>query len=214
MPENIFERINNWIEAVESSFITLITTLIPWLAPALPAYLTYYHLSEMVHVPPAVSIMMALSVEFLGLSAVSSAFQAMRHNKRNKAKYKKVSVGFPVGAYIFYLVVILTVNVALELPLSEEWHGYMQIGAIALLTLISAPAFIIVISRQQRHEVNKPTAKRDIVVPKSDIQLGTNGTNYAKMTIADIMDREGVSRRTAYRRKEQATNAHKRKHGA
>lgn len=210
MQNNIFDKINNWIEAVESSFITMITTLIPWLSPALPAYLTYYHLSEMVHIPPPVSVMMALSVEFLGLSAVSSAFQAMRHNRQrdNKAKYKKVSVGFPVGAYIFYLIVILVVNVALELPVSQEAHQYLQIGSIALLTLISAPAFIIVVSRQQRHEIANSGKNNGTVngingtsAKANGTVSGTNGNHYAKMSISEIMEKEGVSRRTAYRRK-------------
>lgn len=153
---NIFETINDHIEGAEGSIITLVTTLVPWLAPILPAYMTGFHLIEMLKTPLWVAIPMALSVEFLGLAAISTAFSAMRHNKKkdNRAKANKVELAFPVVAYVFYLLIVLVVNVVLEIPMEPQNHQYAQIAAIALLTLISAPAFVIAVSRQEQREIS------------------------------------------------------------
>lgn len=156
---NLFDKINRAIEDAEGSIITLVTTLIPWLAPALPAWLTYSHLSEM-GIPFAVSVAMAACIEGLGLAAVSTAFSAMRHNKQHRAEIRRVSLAFPVLAYLFYITVVIVVNVVLSLPLTETAREYAQVGAIALLTLISAPAFVIAVARNDQRIVDREWQER------------------------------------------------------
>lgn len=153
--KNVFDKINNYIEDAEGSIITLVTTMIPWLAPLLPAYLTMTHLINDLKIPATVAWAMAASVEFLGLAAVATAFDAMRHNKQkdNRAKENKVSLTFPVGSYVFYLLIVLVVNVVLGIPMQEENKVYAHLIATGLLTLISAPAFIIAVTRHQRHTI-------------------------------------------------------------
>jgi len=168
---NFFDKTNEWIDAVEGSVIAMVTTLIPWLAPALPAYLTFYHLNQMVQIPMVVAVAMAMTVEFLGLAAISTAFSYMKHNKENRAKMRKVNVAFPMGAYIFYLVVVLSVNVILELPFGDEFHRWAQIVVIALLTLISAPAFVIVIARQQQKEMEAEKSERLATVKREKAKV-------------------------------------------
>lgn len=155
---NIFDRINSYIESAEGSIITFITTIVPWLAPALPAYLTYRHLNLDIQIPWLVAGAMAASVEMLGLAAIATAFSAMRNNKVQRANKNKVSLSFPIGAYVFYILVVLVVNVVLEWPMSPEQKQYAHIAAIALLTLISAPAFVIAISRQEQHQIEQDTS--------------------------------------------------------
>lgn len=206
---NIFDKINIWIEDVENSIVTLITTLIPWLAPMLPAYFTFYHLANMsIPVPPWVAISMALAVEFLGFAAISTAFEVMRHNKEttNRKKANQIPLGFPVGAYIFYIIIVLTVNVLMELPLPENYHQYTEILSIALLSLVSVPAFVIVISRHQRREIDSQPAKKPVRTVKISATdngrpSAKNGSDYDSLTVQEIMQMEGVSERTAYRRK-------------
>lgn len=149
---NIFDKATVYIEGAEGSIIALVTALIPWLSPALPAWLTYSHLSEM-EIPKVVAVAMAGCIEGLGLAAVSTAFGAMRHNRRHRADVRRVSLAFPVLAYLFYLAVVITVNVVLSLPLTETARQYAQVGAIALLTLISAPAFVIAVARDDQRRV-------------------------------------------------------------
>jgi hypothetical protein len=203
---NIFDRINSAIEDAEGSIITLVTTLIPWLAPALPAYLTYSHLHE-IGIPFAVAVAMALCVEGLGLSAVATAFSAMRHNKQHRAEVRRVSLAFPIGAYLFYLIVIITVNVVLSLPLSDQIRQYAQVGAIALLTLISAPAFVIAVARQDQRQVVREwqgqRQERRSIVTVSD-KTGKATDNLSVMSVDDIVRQYGISERTAYRWKAKA----------
>lgn len=212
---NIFERVNTWIEGAEGSIITLVTTFIPWLAPLLPAYLTKTHLVEDLNIPTGVSWAMAACVEFLGLAAVSTAFSAMRHNKQrvNRAGDKKVSLVFPVSAYIFYLVVVVTVNVILGIPVAEEYKIWLHLAAIALLTLISAPAFVIAVARQEQHKImqiaqNPVQTPVQIAQDKMQIaqrftyddferdQLARNG--QGPMPVDEVQERYNQKRRTAY----------------
>ncbi|RJX17563.1 MAG: hypothetical protein C4575_13040 [Desulforudis sp.] len=216
---NIFDRINTAIESAEGSIITLVTMLIPWLAPALPAWLTWYHLTGVLQIPAGISAAMALTVEFLGLSAVSTAFSYMRHNKLNRAQKNRVSLAFPIGAYLFYLLVVVTVNVVQEIPMSEKGQQISRVVSIALLTLISAPAFVIAIARDQQRKIEaeisgmktekfgkKPEASVKISdwrkLPEEDRQL------IANMTTREIMQAYGVIDRTARNWRSAARNGH------
>lgn len=207
---NFFDRANAWMENVEGSAITLVTTFIPWLAPALPAFLTYSHLTTNLDVPIVVAVAMAATVEFLGLAAVSTAFQYMRHNKVNKAEKNKVNLGFPVVAYLFYLAVLVTVNVLPEIP----WINsiFVRAASITLLTLISAPAFVITVSRQQTKTILEEKERNKL--PKLsgnllEISKTSERLDWRNLSLADktrvfelsttkeIMNVFGVSDRTA-----------------
>jgi len=212
---NWFDRANQWLEGVEGSIITFVTMLIPWLAPALPAWLTFSHLTGEIGIPSVVAGAMAASVEFLGLAAIATAFAAMRHNRMDAAQKRKVSLSFPVIAYVFYVCVVLTVNVVLSLPIGEDLRPYVHAGVIALLTLISAPAFVIAVARQDQREMEQ--AARDakggrVQAVQSPVQVHVQQrATYEQFAIAqmargdakamspqDIQAHFGVSRRTAY----------------
>lgn len=225
---NLFDKINSAIEGTEGSIITLVTTLIPWMAPALPAYLTWSHLVADMQIPDAVAVAMAATVEFLGLAAVSTAFSYMRHNQITRAAKNKVSLGFPVAAYVFYLIVVVTVNVVQEIPMSAEARTVAHVVSIALLTLISAPAFIIAVARDQQRkieaEISAPKAEEKRNVPATDGKPKVTGIDWrdvpgedrvliAAMNTRQIQAMYGVSDRTArnwraWARAEQ-TNGHR-----
>lgn len=167
-PQNIFDRINDGIEGAEGSIITLINTLIPWTAPTLPAYITGTHLYADLGFPWFVAVLQAISVEFLGLSAITTAFDIMRHNKQQRADKNKLSILYAVGAYAGYLSIILVVNVVLGIPMREEYKVYAGLGATGLLTLISLPAFLITAVRQKQREIAQEIAQQaDAKVQKS-----------------------------------------------
>lgn len=200
------ENLNSSIEDAEGAIITFVTTMIPWLAPAMPAWLTYHHLVNMVNIPVLVAGAMALTVEFLGLSAVSTAFQAMRHNKTHKADKRKVSLRFPIIAYVFYILVILTVNIVMEIPMTEIQKTWAEIASIGLLTLISTPAFIIAIARQEQRQIDREydSAKQGKV--STTAKNDSKPVNLSDMAVEDIMAIYNCSERTAYRKKEKARN--------
>jgi len=182
---NLFDRINAVIENAEGSIITLVTTLIPWLAPALPAWLTWYHLTGMLAIPPAIAVAMALTVEFLGLSAVSTAFSYMRHNKINRSQKNRVSLAFPIGAYLFYLLVVVVVNVVQEIPMSEQGQQVSRVVSIALLTLISAPAFVIAIARDQQRKIETEVSASKTERNGKKAERSGKFTDWRKLPVED-----------------------------
>ena len=59
---NFFEKLNDGIRNVETSFVNLISAIAPWLAPLTPAFMTYEHAANTLNFPPWVAIPAALIV--------------------------------------------------------------------------------------------------------------------------------------------------------
>lgn len=154
--DNIFEEANSVIRDVETSFVNFISAVAPWAAPLAPAYLTWVHMQSGLGFPPWVAFFLALVVEILGLSAISTILGFWSHNRRYKADVRKAPVIVPIIAYVFYLTIIITVNVLFEaakdpvMGLSESW---VRIGAIILLSLFGLPAALIIGVRTLHHEM-------------------------------------------------------------
>lgn len=205
--KNVFDYINEFIENAEGSVITLITSLIPWTAPTLPAFITGTHLYQDLHFPQWVAVAQAISVEFLGLSAITTAFDILRHNKQQKTDKHKLSIWYAVGAYAGYLAIILMVNVVLGIPMPPEYKVYAGLGATGLLTLVSLPAFLITAVRQKQREIaeelhtasaerklNKvQNARADAHVhnAQGNAQTGVKGYTYADFE-RDQLSRNGL----------------------
>lgn len=150
MEENLFDRLNNWINGIEGSLVNFLTAFSPWLAPLAPAYMTYVHMIEFLHFPVWVSGALALVVEILGFGTVSTFLDFWFFNRRNKAQMKKAPLFLVVVSFGFYLGLIVVSNVLIDL--AREFGTESQIsGAIvsvrALLTLQTIPAAIIVAVR-------------------------------------------------------------------
>ena len=133
-----FERgMDAWRHVIQVSERTLIDNVaatVPWLAPVSPAYMVWNNAVQLLGWPVWVAWVVALAVEGLGLSVVSTAFQLWRQ-KRN-------TFWMAVGTTVFYLSVVITVNVALELG-APTWF------AKALLSLLSVPAAVTIALRTQ-----------------------------------------------------------------
>lgn len=142
---NFFEKINNWIHGTESSIVNFVSAVAPWLAPIAPAYMTYIHaVGEALDFPPLVALSIAVVVEILGFSAVSTLIAFWFFNRRNKALAKKAPIGWIVFAFMFYLVLIITSNVLLD---ATNNSNNAVIAVRALYTLQTIPAALIVIAR-------------------------------------------------------------------
>lgn len=152
---------NRLMRAVESILIDLFAATAPWLAPVLPAYMVWHSLTQRLDMPDWVSIVGALVIEFLGLSAISTTLALWTYNdhkresarepgkaaKRKKGALKRIKGLAPVwvafGAGAFYLIVVLVVNVLLDQA------GPIERTAKALLSSLSVIAGIILAVRAQ-----------------------------------------------------------------
>lgn len=152
------EYLTNLVNQGEETVINAVSTIVPWLVPVVPAYLTYEHALNKSELgfPQWVAICVGIVVESLGLTSMYRIFQFQEYNRKYKDDGKKAPVHYPILTYVFYLIVILLVNVVLD------WQNGVKssnIIAIGLLSLLSIPAGIL-ISVQAQHTERKAEAER------------------------------------------------------
>lgn len=149
---NFFDRLNYAIRNTETSIVNLISTFAPWLAPLAPAYMTYQHAinKDTINFPVFIAFPVALVVEILGFSAVSTFMSFWFYNRRNRAENKKAPLTLIIVAFAFYLALILFSNVLLDTFPTETWT---LIAVRALYTLQTIPAALIVAVRTQHRDM-------------------------------------------------------------
>lgn len=153
---NYFDQINYFIRSTESSFVNLLSSVAPWLAPLAPAYMTFYHMTGELDYPIVIAMAIAGVVEVLGLASISTILAFWAHNKRYKKDGKRAPIGLAVFTFVLYLVIILTVNVFMD---ASKYAAlginpvYVQIGARAMLNLMTIPAAMILGIRTTHKEL-------------------------------------------------------------
>lgn len=145
---NIFDRLNYGIRGFEGSLVNLLSTLTPWLAPLIPAYMTYTHVNNYLDFPHWVALIAGITVEFLGLTTVSTTLAFWSHNQKYKTDVRRVPVIIPLLTFVFYLLVVISINVLLDV-----YGGQAVIAVRVLLTLLSVPAAVIIATRRQHGEI-------------------------------------------------------------
>lgn len=156
MNRNFFENLNEWIRDTENSIVNFLSAFAPWLAPIIPAYMTYQHASETLKFPVYIAIPAALVVEILGFSAVSTYLSFWFYNRRNKAESRRAPLALVIIAFGFYLSLIVFSNVLLDSFPSERWA---EIAVRALFTLQTIPAAMLVSVRTQHRELLSEISK-------------------------------------------------------
>ena len=147
---NFFEKISNVVNGIEDSVINLLCVLAPWFVPIIPAYLTYRHTVGDLGFPSWVAWTAAFVVEVLGLSSMRTSISFFEHNKRYSKDTNRAPVGLSISTYVFYLLVILTVNILLDLNSGVSWINVLAIG---LFSLLSVPAGLLIAIRTQHTEL-------------------------------------------------------------
>jgi hypothetical protein len=145
--DKFFDKLNDGIRNVETSFVNFISAVAPWLAPLVPAYMTFDHAYNTLGFPLWVAIPAAVVVEILGFSAVSTFMAFWFFNRRNKAAGKKAPLGLIIFAFGFYLALIVCSNVLLDTFAGGPWENGAKIAVRALFTLQTIPAALIVVAR-------------------------------------------------------------------
>lgn len=153
---NFFDRADNIVRDTETSLVNFLSAIAPWLAPLAPAYLTWSHMQAELGFPWWVALAVSGVVEILGLSATFTILRFWSHNRKYKKDERRAPVIVPVISFVFYMVVIMSVNVLLEaskeglLPISPAWA---RIWSIMLLVLLSLPATLIIGVRTLHNEL-------------------------------------------------------------
>lgn len=201
------------VKKIEAAFIDTVAAVTPWLAPLIPAYLVYHNMTERLGYPPIFGLVGAAAVEFLGLSAVHTAVTFYQWNDSHKAE--RAPFWFAFGAGLFYVVIVLTVNAALDIWRDSDG---VKILAHGLLSLLSVDAAVIIAIRAQharrlneRDEARqeRKAARRDATTGKGDAPLTRQPATRAEFmtqwrangheSIASLAEEFGVNIRTAQR---------------
>ena len=169
----MFEAISETIMGAEKSFLDLLSALVPYCVPVIPAYLTYFHTWQMMGFPTWVAWTAAFVVEALGLTSVATAIRFYRNNQLYKKTENRAPFTLAVFVYIFYIVIVLAVNVVLEIVANTR--GGWIILAIGLFTLLGVPSAVLISIRTQyaemlEHREVKRTMARGQGIPQSQVR--------------------------------------------
>lgn len=148
---NVFETISNIINGAERSFLDLMSAVVPYAVPIIPAYLTYYHTMNEMGFPRWIALTAAFVTEVLGITSVSTAIRFQRHNTIYKDTKNKAPFGLAIITYVFYISVVLSVNVLLEITTGTRSPAV--IWAIGLFSLLSLPSAVLISIRAQYAEM-------------------------------------------------------------
>jgi hypothetical protein len=156
-----FEVLTRFLNNSEKGIIDFLSVFVPYAVPIIPAYLTFNHTHEIMDFPVWVAMTAAFVVEALGLSSVATAVRFWRHNKKYTSEQNKAPFKIVVFVYVFYITVVILVNVILEI-VADTRSGWV-ILAIALFSLLSFPASLLVSVRyihgdilEEREQSRKP----------------------------------------------------------
>jgi Kef-type K+ transport system membrane component KefB len=143
----LFAKISDVINGADKSLLDLLSAVVPYLVPVIPAYLTYYHTRDQMQFPEGVAWTAAFVVEVLGMTSISTAIRFYRNNRRYKNEGQRAPFTLAIVTYVFYLVVVLSVNVLLEVDAAQRRP--VIILAIALFSLLSIPAGVLISIRSE-----------------------------------------------------------------
>jgi len=174
MEENLFDKLNGWVNNTEGSIVNFLTAFAPWLAPLIPAYMTYNHMIDFLNFDAWLAWVLALVVEILGFGCVSTGLDFYFYNRRNKAKSKAAPFTLIIISFAFYLGLIVTSNVVIDW--AKEFGTTTQVSwsiiiVRFLLTLQTIPAALIVATRTGHRdllrEIKKEKMEREQKVSES-----------------------------------------------
>lgn len=181
--------------AMELMLVDVIAALIPWLAPVIPAYMAWQHMTSVLEFPGWVAGVGAAVVEFLGLSTVHTTFTFWQYNDeraarrvqhQTKARVKrktqpKRAAGAPVLVAGItagvYLAVIITVNVLLDDA------AMIERMAKALLSLLGTVAAVTLAIRAQHARRLSDADERKAQIAQARIETRNLLRNVAQPTV-------------------------------
>ena len=157
---SFFRFVSNILNGAETAVIDFVSVFVPWAVPVIPAYLTYKHTIIEMGFPPEIAATAAFTVEALGLASVATAVRFWKHNQKYKDNKNRAPFWIAACVYVFYLVVVLSVNVILEF-VAQTRTGSV-IWAIALFSTLSFPAGLLIAIREQyRHVLDEIEERKE-----------------------------------------------------
>ena len=137
----ILESLLKLNRATENLLIDIVASYSPWIAPLVPAYMTYQNMTGYLDFPAWAGFAGAVCVETLGLSSIQTAVSFWQWNDSKGKTEAKAPVILAILTGGFYLATVLTVNAMLD-----NAPGIYRL-AKALLSSLSVCAGVILALR-------------------------------------------------------------------
>ncbi len=187
---DIFQAIADILNGAERSFLDLLSVIVPYAVPVIPAYLTYFHTRDEMQFPDWVAWTAAFVVEVLGITAVSTAIRFWRNNLIYKSEKERAPFWLAVGVYVFYIVIVLSVNVVLEIVAATR-SGWV-IFSIGLFSLLSIPSGVLISIRAQYTEmlVDRSERRQERYAERRGTRTAYGGTTQQERLNEDKSFRE------------------------
>ena len=171
MKRNVFDAINYYIRNSEASLVNLLSAIAPWGAPLAPASMAYAGMVNHLGITRPIALILAAVIEILGLATVHTTLSFWQYNRRRVAGWKRQPTELAAGMFGFYLLIILTVNVVLEIPGAfpgiPAWTAAaIPILAKALLSLLAVPAAVTMAVRALHTETIQATTTQPVAQPR------------------------------------------------
>lgn len=183
----LFQFVADNFNNAEKAFLDLLSALVPYAVPIIPAYLTYYHTLNEMQFPQWVAWTSAFVVEALGLASVSTAIRFWAHNRRYKDVKNKAPLNVAISVYAFYVIIIITVNVIFEI-MTKSRNGW-TIFAIALFSLLSFPSGVLISVRRMHSDILDTIHHRTDFVRSENEKTNERRTNRTRRTNERTEDR-------------------------
>jgi hypothetical protein len=102
------------VQELETTLVDTLASVAPWLGPIAPAYLAYKAMVGVLGLPVWVAFVIAAVIELLGISTINTAVQFWNYNQTKRQSDPKAPFWMAVIMAVFYLTVVLVVNVLLD----------------------------------------------------------------------------------------------------
>ncbi len=134
---NIFDRINEWLDRTEVSWVNVLTKVLPIIVPIIPSIQTKTHVVSVLGYDEWTGWVAAVIVEFFGYAAMYKMIAFAEHNRRYADPKNKAPLTFAILIYVAYLAIIVLFNVIPEVE--NERPAYI-VWMNALFSFLSVPA--------------------------------------------------------------------------
>lgn len=188
------QYLTNLFNSAEDTLINAVSAIVPWLVPIVPAYLTFNHAHnpQELNLPLLVAGSTGFVVEALGLASMRTIFVFNEYNRKYKDSTKKAQLRYPIFTYVFYLVVILLVNVVLDW---QNGVNVYHIIAVGLLSLLSVPAGVLISVRAQ-HTERQIEAEREKERQRKMREANKSRQNVSEQAERSVPAKQNVSERS------------------
>lgn len=132
---NFFDKIVQWMDNGEHSFVTLLSKVMPLLVPLIPAYVGYSHVTKELGFNEFFGWTYGSVIEGLGYASIYKAIQFWENNRHYTKKENQAPLFVAIAIYLAYLFVTLSVNVLLDWQAGIVWWKVLATGGISLLSV-------------------------------------------------------------------------------